>query len=194
MAKAKKVKGTLFLDYIRMLKTLKNADWSKYLTPDDLGFLKTKIIEDDWYPFDTFERMGLAILKEIARGDMNAVLAWGRISIDGLIKTRPDLINKEDPAESLMRFQVLRKGFFDFNAIYIVELLGSYAKIEIAYEMSDLAEQAATLQTLGFFERLLELSGAEDINSKFLSKAWEGAPSSIITLSWKDRWKHAARG
>lgn len=73
----KNVKGILFIDYIRMIKSRKDIDWGKYLTPDDMSFLDQNIVDSEWYPLDTFERMGVGILKEIASGDMEAVRLRG---------------------------------------------------------------------------------------------------------------------
>jgi len=180
----KKVKGILFVDYVRMLKGKKDTDWTKYLKPDDMIFLKQRIYDSDWYPFDTFERMGVAILKEIADGNMDLARAWGRISIDSLLKTHESLLCNGDPMESLMRCQVLRRSFFDFEAIYLESICGDYAKLEIHYGMCKIAEEAATYQAIGSFERLLELSGATKIDHNFLSKHWTGDPTTILELSW----------
>ncbi len=46
------------------------------------------------------------------------------------------------------------------------------------------AQEAAAHQTLGFFQRLLELSGAKDVRAAFTAKSWEGAPQTILALSW----------
>ena len=58
----RRVKGTLFVDYVRMLRSRREMDWSKHLTAVDLGYLVQRIDPDGWYPMETFERMGLAIL------------------------------------------------------------------------------------------------------------------------------------
>ena len=180
----RRVKGTLFLDYVRMLKSRKGVDWSKYLKPEDLVFLKELIVDSEWYPMETFERMGLAILKEIAGGNVDLARVWGRNSIDDLFSIHKSLICDNDPHESLMRFQVLRRSFFDFNAIDIQSISGNYAKFRINYKMPRLAEEAATYQALGYFERLLELSGAKNTGHTFVEKAWEEGGDTILELRW----------
>ena len=50
--------------------------------------------------------------------------------------------------------------------------------------MGATAEEAASYQTLGFFEGLLELAGAKDIRGSFREKAWSGAPRTILDLKW----------
>ena len=178
------VKGTLFVDYVRMLRAKKGVDWARYLTPSDLEYLDQRIIGDDWYPMTAFERMGLAILAEVAEGDLRLVKEWGRMSIDWLCAIHPNLVAPDDPRESLMRFQVLRQSFFDYPALVMREITDGEARLVIAYGMGHRAEEAASLQTLGFFERLLEVSGAKDVQIGFDSTSWEGAPNTILSIQW----------
>ena len=52
------VRGVLFLDYVRMLRSQKAVDWAQHMTPEDAAYLATKIEPDAWYPMTTFERFG----------------------------------------------------------------------------------------------------------------------------------------
>lgn len=184
----KRVKGILFRDYVRMIKSRKDADWSAHLPAGDLKYLDMHINENDWYPFAVFERMGLAIFEVIAGSSMEAVRQFGYDSIDELIRAHGLLVCAENPSESLLRFQVLRRGFFDFEAVYIKSLIENSARVGISCEMSLVAEEAATFQALGFFERLLEHAGAADVQYKFISKSWEGASATVLDLSWSGGW------
>ena len=178
------VKGTLFVDYVRMLRAKKDVDWSAYLAPQDMLYLEERISPDDWYPMATFERMGIAILEEVAYKSLELVEQWGRFSIDRLCQIHPNLVAVGDPRESLMRFQVLRQSFFDYPALVMQEITDGEALLAIAYGMGPRAEEAASHQTLGFFERLLEVSGAKDIKVAFTSKSWEGAPKTVLSMQW----------
>jgi hypothetical protein len=178
------VKGTLFVDYVRMLRAKKDVDWARYLAPQDLSYLDQRIQADDWYPMATFERMGIAILEEVADKNLGLVEQWGRMSIDWLCHVHPNLVAPNDPRESLMRFQVLRQSFFDYPALTIREITDDEAAIVIAYGMGPRAEEAASHQTLGFFARLLEVSGARDIKIGFQSRSWDSAPKTILAMSW----------
>jgi hypothetical protein len=182
----RKVKGVFFVDYVRMLRNRKDVDWNRYLSIEDLPFLEQTISDNEWYPFETFERMGVAIVNEIAGGDMELVRAWGRSSVDALHVLHKSLICEGEPRESLMRFQVLRRGYFDFDPIAVETITGNYARVQIAYGMCDRAEEAATYQTLGYLERLLELSGARDIQRTFKSRSWEGGDGTVLELEWSE--------
>lgn len=179
------VKGALFVDYVRMIKSRKDVDWAAHLKPEELELAGGKIELNDWYPMESFERMGNAILREIAEGEVEAVRMWGRFSMDELFKIHESLIAEGDPRESFMRFKVLRGSFFNFEALDFKSLLEKEATIEVDYLMGKEAEKAASYQALGFFERILELSGARKIKSEFTQKVWDGDATTVVRLMWK---------
>lgn len=162
----------------------KDVDWSRLLAPSDLSFLVQKIERTGWYPMESFERMGLAILSEITGGDVEPARAWGSVSVDGISLLHPELIVTGDVRETLMRVQVFRSGFFDFPAVELPEISDEHARVDVQYGMCASAEEAATYQTLGFFARLLEIAGARTPRAELVARAWERAPVSQIALSW----------
>jgi hypothetical protein len=178
------VRGSLFLDYVRMLKAHKDVAWEALLSADDLPFLSAKIDTTAWYPMATFERMGNAILKFVAGDSMRPVQMWGRFSAAQLRAANPMLLEPRDPCETLTRFRVMRETFFDFEALQVLMLHEGEAQIAIHYYMGMPAEEAASYQTMGFFEGLLELAGAKDIRAAFRAKSWQSAPRTILDLRW----------
>lgn len=178
------VKGVLFADYVRMLRGRKDVEWSTRLSREDLPFLRIKIDPNGWYPMESFERMGNAILAEIAASDLEAVRMWGRFSVDALRGAQPQLVAENDPLETLMRFRVLRATYFDFEALEIPTLSDGEAHIVIRYHMGDTAEEAASYQTMGFFERLLEIGGAQNVYARFLERSWNGNARTLLELTW----------
>jgi hypothetical protein len=182
---APQVRGSLFLDYVRMLKSRHEVDWSQHLEPDDLGYLKARVDIEAWYPMAVFERMGIAILDVIARGDLGAVRAWGKGTVPSLVALHPNLLVENDPRESLMRFHVLRQTFFDFEAASVTRLDDRHVRVQIGYGMSPVAEEAASYQTMGFLEGLVELAGGEDVKARFVEKAWRGAGTTTLVVSWR---------
>lgn len=179
------VKGVLFADYARMMRSQKRIDWARHLGEEDLRWLAVRIAPDDWYPMESFERMGNAILAEIASSDLETVRAWGRYSVDQLLAANPHLVAPGDPVETLMRFRVLRSTYFDFEALEIPTLTDDQAEIVIHYHMGPIAEEAASFQTRGFFERLLELSGAVAVDARFLEHSWAGDPRTTLLIDWQ---------
>jgi hypothetical protein len=178
------VRGILFLDYVRMLRSQKNVPWADHLQPEDQAFLLQKIDPSAWYPMETFERMGNAILKLVARDTLAPVQMWGRYSANQLRAANPLLLEPNDPVETLNRFRVMRETFFDFPALEVLELHEGTAYIVVRYHMGKLAEEAASFQTLGFFEGLLQLAGAKEIKASFKERSWAGDPRTQLELHW----------
>lgn len=175
----------LFLDYVRMVRSQKGVDWQQHLAPEDLPYLATVIDPGAWYPMATFERLGSAILRVVAKGELFPVRLWGRFSADQLRADQPKLVAPGDPVETLNRFRVLRNTYFDFDALDVLMLHDGAAEIAIAYFMGMPAEEAAAFQTMGFFERQLELAGAKDVEARFRSRSWAGDDRTVLVLRWE---------
>lgn len=184
MPPSRNVKGALFVDYVRMIRGNKKVDWSRELRPEDLTYVIQKVDLAAWYPMESFERMGNAILKHVAGGSVDAVRMWGRLSVDALRAQFPELVADGNPVETLLRFRVLRSTFFDFEALEVPTLHDEEARIVIHYYMGAMAEQAASYQTMGFFERLLEVAGASAVEARFEEQSWIGHARTLLAVSW----------
>jgi hypothetical protein len=181
---SRRVKGVLFVDYVRMLRTHRGASSSPHLEPEDLPFLKQSIDMTGWYPMAAFERMGLAILELVAQRDLERVRQWGRGSVVSVAASVDDLVVAGDPRESLMRLYSFRRGFFDFDALSMLQVNDTSADAQIDYGMSPAAEEAAAVQTQGFFEGLIELAGGSLVESGFQETSWRGDPRTVLRLEW----------
>jgi hypothetical protein len=179
------VKGVVFLDYVRMVRRHKGVNWAEHLAAEDLPYLSMAIDPGAWYPMATFERLGNAILEFVARGDLLLVRLWGRYSADQLRAEQPLLVAAGDPVETLNRFRVLRSTYFDFDALEVLMLHDGAAEIAIAYFMGMPAEEAASFQTMGFFERQLELAGAKEVDARFRLRSWAGDERTVLALRWE---------
>jgi hypothetical protein len=167
-----------------MIRARKDVDWTRLLPREDLPYLADRVDPDRWYPMEVFERLGNAILSAIALGDVHLVRAFGRVQTDQLRALHPGLLSHGDPVETLNRFRVLRSTFFDFEALAVKMLVDDQAQLVIAYGMGPTAEEAASYQAMGFFERLLELAGARNISARFLKSSWRGDPLTLLELNW----------
>jgi hypothetical protein len=174
----------MFLDYVRMLRAHKGVEWTTVLAPEDLPYLEQQIDATAWYPMASFERMGNAILRFVAGDRMLPVQLWGRFSAAQLRAAHPMLLAPGDPIETITRFRVMRETFFDFDALEVLMLHDGAAEIALHFYMGMPAEEAASHQTIGFFEGLLELAGARNIRAAFKAKSWQGAPRTILDLRW----------
>lgn len=185
MQAMRQVRGVLFVDYVRMLRSQKSVDWSRHLASQDLPYLQMLIDPDGWYPMPTFERMGNAILTTVTLGELFPVQLWGRYSAAQLHRANPLLLEPNNPPETLSRFRVLRETFFNFNALEVLLLHDDEAHIVVRYHMGMPAEEAASYQTMGFFEGLLELAGAKDVRATFQDRSWDGDERTMLVVRWR---------
>jgi hypothetical protein len=180
----RRVRGILFVDYVRMLRGYPNVDWSKYLLPEDIDLMRSRIDLEAWYSMETFERFGVAILAEVGNWQLEAVRMWGRFQLDSVLAVYSTLLAPGDPRETMMRFQTLRRTFFDYDALNVVEVHDGSAAVTIAFGMGRIAEEAAAYQALGFFERLIESARGRSVGARFRSKSWKGASITRVELAW----------
>jgi hypothetical protein len=179
------VRGVLFLDYVRMLRACKSVDMRAHLHEEDLPYLAQRIDGAAWYPMATFERLGNAILHLVAKGDMLPVRLWGRYSATPLRNAHPALLVAGNPIETIERFHLLRATFFDFDALQIDDLHEEGAHLVIRYHMGMPAEEAAANQTIGFFEGLLELAGAQHAEAELRERSWAGGARTLAVMRWR---------
>jgi len=168
-----------------MLRACKSADYRTFLEPEDFPYLGMRIDHDAWYPMATFERFGNAILKFVANEELMLVRLWGRRSAVQLATQQPLLVAANDAVETLNRFRVMRETFFDFSALDVLMLHDDEAHIAIRYHMGMPAEEAASHQTMGFFEGLLPLAGADEIAANFRERSWTGDARTVLALRWR---------
>lgn len=179
------VRGALFADYVRMIRSFKGLDWSEHLGAAELAAIDGKIEPELWYPMEVFERLGNAILAHIAGGSLEAVRAWGRVTVDQIRALQPELVTPDDPGQTLVQFHEFRGRFFNFDPIELVYSVQGEAALRIRYFMGQPAEEAASYQAMGFFERLLEVAGARDVRARFTSRVWEGDAATSLELRWR---------
>lgn len=180
----RRVRGVLFVDYVRMVRGRKDVAWDVHLHEEDLALVASRVDPEGWYPMETFERLGVAILDKIAHGQLEGVRMWGRFQVAAVTKQSPMLLAPGEPRETLMRFGVLNKSFFEYEALGVTDLTDEDAKVWIRYGMGKVAEETASWQSLGFLEGLLEAAGAREVDARFTARAWDGADRTIIALHW----------
>lgn len=167
-----------------MVRSSKHVDWSRHLTAEDLACIGDTIDTTRWYPMETFERLGLGILAEVALGQLDGVRMWGRFQVRTAIREYPDLVVAGDAYQSMMRFRVFSRSFFDYDAIDVTAVEEGSASVSIGYRMSPRAEETACHQTMGFFEGLVEQAGGRDVAARFTARGWEGAPRTVVEIAW----------
>jgi hypothetical protein len=183
------VRGSFFVEYVRMIRRRKDVDWMRTLRVEDLALVQQRITPEAWYPMSSFERLGLAILANFESAGLDAVRSWGNFSASQFAREHPSLVAEGDPVETLMRLKVQRATLFDFPAFDIPTLTEGHAVLTLSYGMGHVAEEAACHQTLGFCEGVLTLAAAGGIKGALSERSWLGAPRTSLVLDWQTRAK-----
>jgi CheY-like chemotaxis protein len=184
----RQVRGVLFLDYVRMLRRSGSPNVGGHLQPADLELLSSQVDLGAWYPMETFERFGLAILAGVVGREVDSIRLWGRSQIPQILSFFPDLRAAGDPRDTIIRFSNLLGSLFDFPAVTLDQASDDRASVRISYGMGAIAEEAASWQTLGFFEALIEESGGGNVRSQFIRKSWiTPGQTTLVELNWTRR-------
>lgn len=117
----KMVKGTIFSEYIRMIKMAPDLEWSRYLTEEDLALANEVILASSWYPLETYKRLGVAVFKLMAKQDLKAAWLWGRASLDEQIRTYKNIVQPNDPLGSIRKFSGYLGRFANFDLMDVEE-------------------------------------------------------------------------
>src|SRR5260370_33015953 len=127
-------------EYVRMMRRRKGVEWERWPITQALAFIRQRTAPDEWYPMETLERLGIAILMGLDGPTLEAVRFWGRFSATQYAAEHPAFIARNDPIDSLMRLKGMRSTLFNFPAFDIPTLIESHAHVVVTYHIGGLAE------------------------------------------------------
>lgn len=177
------VKGSMLLEFVKGIRADKSGVYDSYLTEKDREIISQKVLSNTWYPFETYENCFKAVFNVVAKGDLKTVYEWGRIYGEKILTDIYKPVIKEgNPRKALEMLELITKHFFDFGKFEYSTISDN----EVLHTIKDFAQdfEAYFHLSMGWIERCLELSGAKNVKSEFVSKSWEGAPETTIKFSW----------
>jgi hypothetical protein len=179
-----KVKGSLFIDFARTIKKDKSGVYDAYLTDTDREIISQRMWPSTWYPFETFKHCVKAVFEVIAKNDLQVVKEWGRAFFEPIITTTyMSFLKERDPFSFIKQFETINRSLFNFGKTEIV----AEGKNRAVYTLSSFDAKFVPLYYIiqGCIERGLELCGAKNIKSEFITKSWEGHPFTSMRFTWK---------
>lgn len=179
-----KVKGTLLIDFVKTIKADKSGQIAALLPEQDREILAARILPSGWYPYELFKSCFGAVVKVLAQGDMEKVRQWGRLYGEAIITgVYKGMIKQGEPMVALEKYGPNLRNFFDFGEVQVEPMASNAALIRIKGFDPDFKPQYYIMQ--GWIERSLELSGAKEIKAEVVSSTWQGAPETVVKISWK---------
>lgn len=181
------VKGSVLVDMVKVVRQFKDPPWGQYLKPEDQELIQAMVIPTAWYPIESYMRIGMAVFKLIARGDPQAVIAFGRSGMDEMLEGPYRFhLERRDPFAAMQKFLDLRKSLFNFSRMEAKQTgekslcvrLSELGKFETGLEVFVLLAGAQ-------FQRLVERNGGKNVR---LETRIEPAPADntlLFELSWE---------
>ena len=105
------VKGSLLVDYVKLIRANKNKNWNQWLQPEDWKIIDSQILPSSWYSFDVWQRLGAAVFSEIAGRNLALIRASGPVMMKGLLSIYKNVLVEGDPIKSIEAFERMRKNF-----------------------------------------------------------------------------------
>ena len=182
----RKVKGTMLVDQVKLIRGNKGMDWSKYLKEEDWVAINKRILPSEWYPLELYRRCGLATFHVLGQGNLDIVRLRGQIRgkelFAGVYKTA---IIPQDPMTTLSRFIMLYSQLFNFSNLKFENVGKDHAKIFHDYDRNDPVTKPYCYQLMGHFDVIIEIAGGKNVKIEFLAKQWEGAATTIFDITWE---------
>jgi uncharacterized protein (TIGR02265 family) len=182
----KKVKGTMLLDFVKMVKVHKNLDWNKHLKPEDWEIINSIILPSKWYPLDFFRRCSTAAFDLLAGGNLDLARANGQMMAKHLFETTyKSILQTKDPMRALSHFVTNYATLFNFSMLKLEKVDARHAKVMHDYDAREKGTAPYCHQMQGMFETMIQMTGGTNGKVVLAAKQWEGAPATIFDISWE---------
>jgi hypothetical protein len=182
-----KVKGTMLIDQVRMIRGNKDKDWNKYLTPEDLNIIKGRVLPGAWYPLETYKRCGRAVFQLLAGGNTDIVRLRGKIRGEELFKTTyKHMLSDNNTMNALSSFVNFNGQLFTVIPLAFKEIDDKHAIVSYRYDdPSDPGNLPFCYQLMGNLDALVEMAGGKNIKIEMKEKLWEGASATVFDIQWE---------
>jgi hypothetical protein len=184
----RKIKGSMLVDFVRMIRANKDKNWNEYLKPEDWEVINQRILPSVWYPVEVFMRCGWAVFKVIAQGNLDIARMGGRMQGKNLFENvYKGLVANQDPQTAVNRFVVVYNQFFNFSSLRFEEVDKNHVKVHNDYDESHNHPGMVPYchNLMGILETLIEKSGGKNVKIELKAKQWEGARTTVMDVTWE---------
>jgi uncharacterized protein (TIGR02265 family) len=181
-----KVKGTMLLDFVKMIRANRNLDWDKHLKAEDWEVVNSLVLPAKWYPVDVYKRCSYAAFVLLADSNLEAARANGQSMGRRLFEnTYKSIVQSGDPGRALKQYVQVHSSFFNFGLLKF-EMADSWkARIHLNYNDSSKSNAAFCYQMQGLLEALVRSAGGTNDRVAISAKQWEGAPATVFEITWE---------
>lgn len=181
----KRVKGTMLLDQVKMLRKNKHLDWEAYLDREDWDIVHSQIMPFQWYPLETYERLGWAAFQLLAGGSLVRIQQHGRDKGKELFgEVYSSLLKYQDPGRAIEAFVKAYGTLFDFNTLSFERSADKCVVVKHSFPEHDNTNMVYCHQLTGMLQTLAEMSGGENVSVSLLAREWAGGLNTVIEITW----------
>lgn len=190
----REVKGTVMVDYAKMYRANKGLDWTKYLYPEDIKILEGKVGEQEWYPFETYERLGYAVFMLIGKGNPDSVRFYGAAVAQKMFESNPSFFRRKEPDSAVQTFLNIMKRFFKpeiYSVKVTMDTASSIKWVAHSVEKKSKAIEPYTLQCVGSAERIIRIVKEDEqleITFEIVAAEWKGDDHTEVLIKWSNKY------
>jgi hypothetical protein len=185
-SKERQVKGSLLVDFVKMIRATPDLPWADHLPAEDLELVNQMILPASWYPLESFQRIGLAVFKLVAKENYDMLRAYGRSQADKLHQENPGMVSQGRPGDTLEKQRVIQQRFYSFDLTESEDVGPGHIIVHIYTNPEEVGVKMMIEINSGQVERLIELSGGTNIEVKLIEAVWEGADRSSLEVKWEE--------
>jgi uncharacterized protein (TIGR02265 family) len=181
----KKAKGTMILDFVKMVRTHKDLDWNKHLLPEDWDIINSLVLPAKWYPLGFYQRCAMAAFLLMAKGDLEGARANGQLQARRLFEsTYKSMVMTRDPMRALTQFVSTYGSLFNYSMLKLEKAGPQRAVAFHDYDDTGKSNAPFCSQMQGMFETLIQMTGGKNGKVVITTKQWEGAPITTFEITW----------
>jgi len=178
-----KVKGSMFVTFVKAIKADKTGVYDKLLTDQDKEIISKLILQSSWYPFETYKNCFNAVCQVNANNNPETLRDWGRMAGESTMSTiYKTVVNQKDAAAAIRAFKQILGSMYDFGDIQEEVTAENEMIIKVLDVDPDFEAWYWVCQ--GWVERTIELVIKKKVTSEILERSWEGAPATVYKMSW----------
>ena len=186
MTLERKVKGSVLLDMVKVVRAFKDQPWDQHLKPGDWEIINSMVIPTEWYPIESYMRIGVAVYELVAKGNEDAVRQFGLAAMKDLIEGsyRP-FLDKGDPFEATRKFLDLRKSLFNFSKMGM-EPTGQRSLRVVISEFGQFEAGLDVFMILlkAHLEELIRTNGGKEISLEEKIEGDQDQVTMIVDAAW----------
>lgn len=175
----RRAKGVNLIDLVKLLRNARREGKLEGLDAEDAALLDERVLVSSWYPIERFWRVLTLAHERVLGGSERQTIELGRAGAEQVVAAgvHSVFLSGNDFDRVLRGFARGWSSYFDFGS---VEITRDDDLVRITIHGYPDIPRSHALTTLGWYERSLQLTGAEVRSAKLAAGPWSGAGAAVF--------------